>query len=98
MQRSRISRHGWPIVWFFLTVAAIAYATRLALLVAPTEATMGNVQRIFYYHVPTSMLSLLFPYVNFVASLCYLDWRGAIRSGADRGRGGDCVGGGHCGL
>jgi len=63
------------IVWFILTLAAIAYATRLALVVAPTEATMGNVQRIFYYHVPTSMLSLLFPYVNFVASLFYLYWR-----------------------
>ena len=63
------------IVWFLLTLAAIAYATRLGLIVAPTEATMGNVQRIFYYHVPTSMLSLLFPYINFVASLCYLYWR-----------------------
>ena len=63
------------IVWVALTLAAIAYATRLALVVAPTEATMGNVQRIFYYHVPTSMLSLLFPYVNFVASLFYLYWR-----------------------
>jgi heme exporter protein C len=62
-------------VWFLLTLAAIAYATRLGLLVAPTEATMGNVQRIFYYHVPTSMLSLLFPYINFAASLCYLYWR-----------------------
>jgi heme exporter protein C len=63
------------IVWFLLTLAAIAYATRLGLFVAPTEATMGNVQRIFYYHVPTSMLSLLFPYINFAASLCYLYWR-----------------------
>lgn len=63
------------VVWLGLTVAAIAYATRLALVVAPTEATMGNVQRIFYYHVPTSILSLLFPYVNFAASLVYLFWR-----------------------
>jgi heme exporter protein C len=63
------------LVWFLMTIAAIVYATRLALVVAPTEATMGNVQRIFYYHVPTSMLSLLFPYVNFGASLCYLYWR-----------------------
>ncbi|MGP8258807.1 MAG: cytochrome c biogenesis protein CcsA [Acidobacteriaceae bacterium] len=63
------------MVWVALTLVAIAYATRLALVVAPTEATMGNVQRIFYYHVPTSMLSLLFPYVNFVASLFYLYWR-----------------------
>ncbi|HUD23787.1 MAG TPA: cytochrome c biogenesis protein CcsA, partial [Acidobacteriaceae bacterium] len=63
------------MMWVMLTLVAIAYATRLALVVAPTEATMGNVQRIFYYHVPTSMLSLLFPYVNFVASLFYLGWR-----------------------
>jgi heme exporter protein C len=74
MRRSRI--YGTVgLVWLVLTVAAIAYGTRLALVVAPTEATMGNVQRIFYYHVPTSMLSLLFPYVNFAASLFYLYWR-----------------------
>jgi heme exporter protein C len=74
MKRSHIYR-AVGMVWFLLTLMAIAYATRLALVVAPTEATMGNVQRIFYYHVPTSMLSLLFPYVNFVASLFYLGWR-----------------------
>jgi heme exporter protein C len=74
VKRSRILAPV-AIVWFLLTLAAIAYATRLGLIVAPTEATMGNVQRIFYYHVPTSMLSLLFPYINFVASLCYLYWR-----------------------
>ena len=74
MQRSRIFG---PIgaVWFVLTLAAIVYATRLGLLLAPTEATMGNVQRIFYYHVPTSMLSLLFPYINFIAAVAYLFWR-----------------------
>ena len=74
MRRSRIFG---PVgaVWFVLALAAIIYATRLGLLLAPTEATMGNVQRIFYYHVPTSMLSLLFPYVNFAASLAYLYWR-----------------------
>jgi heme exporter protein C len=74
VQRSRIFG---PVgaVWFLLTLAAIVYATRLGLLLAPTEATMGNVQRIFYYHVPTSMLSLVFPYVNFGASIAYLFWR-----------------------
>ena len=74
MQRSRIFG---PIgaVWFVLTLAAIVHATRLGLLLAPTEATMGNVQRIFYYHVPSSMLSLVFPYVNFIASVAYLFWR-----------------------
>jgi heme exporter protein C len=63
------------IAWVALTLAVIAYATRAGLLLAPTEATMGNVQRIFYYHVPTAMLSLLFPYINFAASLFYLYWR-----------------------
>jgi len=74
VQRSRIFG---PIgaVWFVLTLAAIVHATRLGLLLAPTEATMGNVQRIFYYHVPSSMLSLVFPYVNFIASVAYLFWR-----------------------
>jgi heme exporter protein C len=73
----RRSRIFGPIgaIWLMLAVAAIAYATRLGLLLAPTEETMGNVQRIFYYHFPTSMLSLLFPYVNFVASVAYLFWR-----------------------
>jgi heme exporter protein C len=74
MRRTRNYR-AVGICWVVLTLAAIVYATRLALVVAPTEATMGNVQRIFYYHVPTSMLSLLFPYVNFVASVFYLGWR-----------------------
>jgi heme exporter protein C len=74
MRHTRIYR-AVGICWVVLTLAALVYATRLALVVAPTEATMGNVQRIFYYHVPTSMLSLLFPYVNFVASVFYLGWR-----------------------
>jgi heme exporter protein C len=74
VQRSRIFG-PIGVIWFALTLAAIVYATRLGLLLAPTEATMGNVQRIFYYHVPTSMLSLLFPYINFVASIAYLYWR-----------------------
>src|ERR1039457_2135571 len=72
VQRSRIlGLIG--IAWFCLTLAAIAYATRLGLFLAPVDALQGNVFRIFFYHVPHSMLSLLFPYVNFIASLCYLD-------------------------
>jgi heme exporter protein C len=63
------------LVWFILTMAMIVYAARLALVVAPTDALQGNVFRIFFYHVPTAQLSLIFPYVNFVASLFYLYWR-----------------------
>jgi heme exporter protein C len=45
-------------------------------MTAPTEATMGNLQRIFYYHLPHAILSFVFPYLNLVASLLYLWWRG----------------------
>lgn len=74
MQRSRILG-SVGIVWFLATLAVIAYATRLGLFLAPVDALQGNVFRIFFYHVPHSMLSLLFPYVNFIASVFYLYWR-----------------------
>jgi len=63
------------IVWLLASLGVIAYATRLGLILAPVDALQGNIFRIIYYHVPTSMLSLLFPYVNLVASLFYLYWR-----------------------
>jgi heme exporter protein C len=74
VQRSRILG-SIGVVWFALTLAVLVYATRLGLFLAPVDALQGNVFRIFFYHVPHSMLSLLFPYVNFVASLFYLYWR-----------------------
>ena len=74
MQRSRILG-PIGIAWFILTLGVIAYATRLGLVLAPVDALQGNIFRIIYYHVPTSMLSLIFPYVNLVASLFYLYWR-----------------------
>jgi heme exporter protein C len=63
------------IAWLALTLAVITYATRQGLFLAPADALQGNVGRIFYYHVPTSMWSMVFPYVNLVASLFYLYWR-----------------------
>ncbi|MBI4216104.1 MAG: cytochrome c biogenesis protein CcsA [Chloroflexi bacterium] len=49
-------------------------ALYLALLWAPTEAEQGNVQRIFYFHVPLAWVSFLAFFVVFVGSLIYL-WR-----------------------
>lgn len=60
------------------TVSALAVAVLLsfglheALQVAPTEATMGNVQRIFYYHVPSYAAAFTFFFVNLLASVIYL--------------------------
>ena len=40
--------------------------------VAPTDATLGNVQRVFYFHVPVAIISFLAFFVVFVASIGYL--------------------------
>ncbi len=63
------------LAWLGLTLAVIAYATRQGLFLAPVDALQGNVFRVFFYHVPTSMLSLVFPYINLIASIAYLYWR-----------------------
>ena len=55
-----------------LTAVLLSYALYLALEVAPTEATMGDVQRIFYYHVPSAWTAFLLFTINFVASVVYL--------------------------
>src|SRR5271169_1022351 len=55
--------------------ALMAWGFYQAMYAAPTEATMGDIQRIFYYHVPHGMLSYLFFSINFVASLLVLAWR-----------------------
>jgi heme exporter protein C len=40
--------------------------------VAPREQTMGDVQRIFYYHVPSAWTAFLLFFINFIASIQYL--------------------------
>ena len=57
------------------TVLVLAEAFRQAIFLVPTEATMGNVQRIFYWHVPNATLGLVFPYVNLLGSLAFLYYR-----------------------
>jgi len=59
-------------IFIALTVVALAFAAYQGLVVAPTEQTMGNVQRIFYYHVPSAWTAFLLFFANFLASLVYL--------------------------
>ena len=59
-------------LWLLFTLGLLAIGFHQAIYVAPTEATMGEVQRIFYYHVPNATMGLVFPYVNLLASLAYL--------------------------
>jgi heme exporter protein C len=58
-----------------LTGVLLSYALYEALIAAPTEQTMGDVQRIFYYHVPSAWTAFILFFVNFFASVVYLIWR-----------------------
>src|SRR5579864_4175780 len=64
-------KRAFPIL-SVVTVVLLAYALYQALVVAPTERTMGDVQRIFYYHVPSAWTAFLLFTINFVASVSYL--------------------------
>ena len=55
-----------------LTAVLLSYALYEALVAAPTEQTMGDVQRIFYYHVPSAWTAFILFFVNFFASILYL--------------------------
>jgi len=54
------------------TALLLSFALYAALVIAPTEQTMGNVQRIFYYHVPSAWVAFELFLINFVASVFYL--------------------------
>ena len=60
------------VLWFLATLAVLVVGFRQALFIAPPDAELGDVQRIFYYHLPFAILGLVFPYVNLAASLGFL--------------------------
>ena len=53
----------------FVIMPAALY---MALLDAPRERTMGDLQRIFYFHVPVAVAGMTAFAVNFAASLLYV--------------------------
>jgi heme exporter protein C len=55
-----------------ITGLLLSFALYEALVGAPTERTMGDVQRIFYYHVPSAWTAFLLFLINFVASIVFL--------------------------
>jgi heme exporter protein C len=59
-------------IFGLLTLVLLSYALYEALVAAPTEQTMGDVQRIFYYHVPSAWTAFLLFLINFLASVFYL--------------------------
>jgi heme exporter protein C len=57
---------GW------LTVVLFIVATYLVLVFAPMEATMGNVQRVFYFHVSVGWVGMIGYLLAVVAGVAYL--------------------------
>ena len=60
------------LLFVVITLGLLGFSTYQALFVAPTEQTMGEVQRIFYYHVPSAWVAGVCFFVNFLASVAYL--------------------------
>ena len=55
-----------------LSLILLAIATYLALVFAPTEKVMGDVQRVFYFHVATAWVGLLGFVAAGVSGVAYL--------------------------
>lgn len=55
-----------------ITFVIIAIALYMAIWYAPREATMGDAQRIFYFHVPSAWIGFFAFFIVFVSSVIYL--------------------------
>src|SRR5258705_821625 len=64
---------SWPsVLVVFLLLAAASYG---ALIKAPEEATMGLIQRIFYFHVSSAWTGFIAFILVFIGSIAYLRTR-----------------------
>src|SRR5438445_10163572 len=72
MQTKNAGWQGLATLGVALLLAVAGYA---ALFVAPTEATMGLIQRIFYFHVPFGWSAFVAFAISFVSSIAYLPTR-----------------------
>lgn len=55
-----------------VSIVVLGVSTYLALFFAPTEAVMGQVQRVFYFHIGTAWVGLLGFVIAAVAGVTYL--------------------------
>ena len=62
----------WRWLWLLVTLGVLAEGFRVALFVVPPDSAQGNVQRIFYYHVPSAIIGFMLFFINFGASIFYL--------------------------
>ena len=69
-------------VYLLITTGLLYWGFQQAIYIAPTEASMGEVQRIFYYHVPSAMVAFLFFAISLIASIAFLALRHKSLNGA----------------
>jgi heme exporter protein C len=62
----------WERLLALITAAGLVATMYGAFLWAPTEKTMGDIQRIFYVHVPTAWVAMLAFFFVFAGSVGYL--------------------------
>ncbi len=63
------------LIAFGISAVMIIVALVMVFIVCPTEATMGNIQRIFYFHVPVAWNAFFSFFVTFVFGIVYLKTR-----------------------
>jgi heme exporter protein C len=59
-------------IFAIITFLLLSWALYQGMWAAPQERTMGDIQRIFYYHVPSAWTSFLCFFANFIGSIVYL--------------------------
>jgi heme exporter protein C len=69
--RSMIGRYAGTVI----VAALIFYAGYAALFIAPDEKTMHEIQRIFYFHLPSWMTCFTSFSIAFIANVAYLTTR-----------------------
>ena len=62
----------WAIIFTFLALVANIISFFLVFYSAPTEVTMGEIQKIFYYHVPFAIVCYFLLFISFVFSWLFL--------------------------
>lgn len=60
------------VVLDIITIGLVVVATAMVFLYAPLEAVMGNVQRVFYFHVSTAWVGMLGFGVAAIVGIIYL--------------------------
>ena len=69
-----MSRQRWDLRGLLIPLGGLLMLTDVCLIffVAPTDSVLGQVQRVFYFHVPIAIMSFLAFFLVFLASIGYL--------------------------